>query len=311
MADKKSKAKKGAAKKSSAKKAPKKAVTAKVKTTKATKTVAANAFFGKKYEGKETILSIFDSKKIVAVILAEVFGTMLLTMVLMSASIVTSLLPVYIWVALLAMPIALMAFSGAHFNPVLTVGMMASRRMSVSRGIVYIISQLIGAWFGFMIINAFRMSAGENAADLPTLNFEGMVGIVLALELVGTVIASFFFARAQAFRRSALTYGLTIGFGFMTALFIVFCMAQITGSADPTTGQAVTAGYILNPALALVYQAIPVSAEGNLFALIVQAICVYILVPMVGGVIGFCLSDLMKKMNGMTLAETDQPRELK
>lgn len=317
MADTKSKAKKGAAKKSAVKsastkkKTAAKAVQKKTVTTK-TKSVGANAFFGKKYEGQENILTIFDSKKIVAVILAEVIGTMLLTMVLLSASIVTSLLPVYIWVALLSMPIALMVFSGSHFNPILTVGMMASRRISVSRGVVYIISQLIGAWFGFMVINAFRMSAGENAAELPTLHLEKMVGLVLSLELMGAIIVSFFFARAQAFRRSALTYGIMVVSGFMTALFIIFCMAQITGTADATTGQTVTAGYILNPALALVYQAIPTSVEnGNLFAAIVQAICVYMILPMVGGVIGFYLSDLMKKLNDMQLAETDQPRELK
>ena len=101
--------------------------------------------------------------------------------------------------------------------------------------------------------------------------------------------------------------------GLMTAFFIVFCMAQITGTTDPTTGQAATASYIMNPALALIYQAIPTSTttDGNLFAEIVQAICVYIIVPMIGGVIGFYLSDFIKKMNGMKLAETDQPRALK
>ena len=122
MADTKSKAKKGAAKKSAVKSASAKKKTSTAKTTQKravvakTKTMAANAFFGKKYEGQENILTIFNSKKIVAVILAEVLGTMLLTLVLLSASMVTSLLPVYIWVALLAMPIALMVFSGSQIG---------------------------------------------------------------------------------------------------------------------------------------------------------------------------------------------------
>ena len=312
MADSKSKSKKGGSKKSVSKSTSKKKTSTEKTETKHTvittkQSKNADAFFSKKYEGKETILSIFDSRKIIAVIVAEVLGTMILTMVLLVASMVTSILPVYTWIAILGIPLVFMAFSGAHFNPLLTAGMMASRRMSVSRGIVYIISQLIGAWFGFMIINAFRMSMGEAATELPTLEMHDMVWATLFFELIGAIIASFFFARAQAYRRSALSYATMVTMGFMTATFIVFCLAQIMAQTDATTGASSTIGFIFNPAIALVFQAIPIKET---FAVIVQAICVYVVVPIVGGIIGFYISDFLKKMNGMKLVEEEQPREL-
>ena len=114
-------------------------------------------FFSKKYDKDESILTIFKTPNIYGSALGEIIGVMLLTLVMFSLSLMgIANIAMYAF-ALIAILVAVYAFSGAQLNPIVTVGMMATRRMSVIRGIVYIVAQIIGAWLGWMIFNAFHL----------------------------------------------------------------------------------------------------------------------------------------------------------
>ena len=116
-----------------------------------------SGFFAKKYEEKESILTVFKSHKFYGSLLGEIIGTMILALLLFSVSLMgIASLATYSF-AVVAVLIAVYAFSGACLNPLIVVGMMASRRMSVIRGIMYIIAEVIGAWLGWLIFNGFRM----------------------------------------------------------------------------------------------------------------------------------------------------------
>lgn len=301
--------KKPATKRTSAKSSPKKTstVTTKTATAKtATKSVKKQKrtpiLFARKHE-KEDIVSIFENSKIVAAILAEIFGTAMLTMIILFAMILTrGILPWYVWICILPIPMVFLAFSGSHFNPAISVAMMASRRISVIRGVIYIIAQFIGAWIAFLAVNAFRLSKADTMIDMPSIKLAtgSLVGVAIAIELIGTMIAGFFYTRALAFKRSSLTFAMIVTAGLMTAYFIALAVTQITASAAPT-GASNALIYALNPAIALTLQAFPVS--GINFAQFCQALGTYILVPMLGAVIGVFLADIMKRCANIPLAE--------
>ena len=53
------------------------------------------------------------------------------------------------------------AISGAHVNPLITVGAWATRRISTLKAIFYIVAQILGAMVVFMLMNAFVSNAPE------------------------------------------------------------------------------------------------------------------------------------------------------
>ena len=119
--------------------------------------------FAKKCDKNENILTIFRSKKIWGAIIGEVFGTMLLSIILLTLGIYQ---PLYMFFIIIGLTLLTFGLSGANLNPVITAGMMASRRMSAIRGVLYIIAQILGAWLGFLIVKAFCVGAGQDVAEV-------------------------------------------------------------------------------------------------------------------------------------------------
>ena len=154
-----------------------------------------SGFFARKYEEKEGILTVFKNPKFYGALLGEVIGTMLLALLFFSLSLMGIHSAATYSFAIIAVLIAVYAFSGACLNPAITVGMMATRRISVIRGIMYIIAEVIGAWLGWLIFNAFHLTGGESAYDVPTMSAiaENGMWIVTMVELLGAIIISFFF----------------------------------------------------------------------------------------------------------------------
>ena len=253
-----------------------------------------SGFFAKKYEGKESILTIFKSHKFYGALLGEVIGTGLLTLLLFALSFIgIANLATFGW-AMIAILIAVYAFSGACLNPIVTVGMMASRRMSVIRGVMYIVAEIVGAWLGWLIFNSFHMAGGETAADIPGMVEigENMFWVTAMLELFGGVILAFFFARALKYKRSVFTFGTTVVGGLALATVVAYIVSYAFFGIQ-------SGNFLFNPAAALMYQIFPTAGEnfGEIIGGVCQALSVYALFPMIGGVCGFYLSDFMGKLS--------------
>ena len=286
--------KKGAAAKSAAKtelEAPK---TNKVE--KSTKKSCLSGFFARKYEGKEGILTVFKDHKFYGALLGEVIGTMLLALLLFSISLMgIASLATYSF-ALIAILVAIYAFSGACLNPIIAAGLMASRRVSVIRGIMYIVAEVIGAWLGWLIFNAFHLAGGETAYEIPTMTAigENQFWLFAMVELFGAAIIGFFAARAMNYKRSVFTYAAIIAGG------IVF--AVVVGYVVSAAFLGLNNNFAMNPAVAMMLQIFPTSGEnfGEVFGGICQAVSVFALLPMVGGVFGFYLSDFTSKLSDET-----------
>lgn len=265
-------------------------VTAPVATQTAEKKSDKKGFWSRKCDANENVLTIFKTPRIWGALLGELIGTMLMMMLFLLLGLSQ---PIYLLVALVGVYIAIVSISGANLNPLVTAGMMATRRMSAIRGILYMLAQVLGAWIGLIIVNAFRLSSGS-AAELPTMDaVSGETFWTVALvELVGAMVIAFCFARALKFaRKSPVTFALTVTSGITLAtligLFIANGYFAFTGNV-----------FVFNPAAALMYQILPTAADnfGELAGLAGLAVSAYVLIPMVGGILGFWISDITGRL---------------
>ncbi len=274
-----------------------KAETAKTVTTTATAIASKGGnpfkgFFKKKYNDDENILTIFKNPRIWGALAGELVGTMLLMVLLLTLGVYQ---PLYILIGVIGITMAVYALSGAHLNPAITVGMMASRRVSAIRGVLYIVAQVIGAWIGVIIMSGFR-SLGEDAVDLPTITAltDETLWKNIFVELLGAGVIGFFFCRAQSYRtaKGAFTYAALVAGGLTLAiLFSVVISSQYIGLNN---------NFALNPAAALMEQIFPTVSDnfGELMGDVAKAALTYIIVPMLGSVLGFALADASKKLAG-------------
>ena len=258
------------------------------------KKTCLSGFFAKKYETDESVFTIFKNPKLYGALIGEILGTMALALLLFSISLMgIASLATYAFAAI-AILVAVYAFSGACLNPIVTVGMMATRRMSVIRGVMYIIAEVIGAWLGWLIFNGFHLAGGETAYDIPTITAvgENQFWLFAMVELLGAVIIAFFYARALSYKRSVFTFAAVVTGGM--------ALAVLVGYVTSAAFLSLNSNFIMNPAVAMMLQIFPTAGEsfGEILGGICQALSIYAILPMIGGVAGFYLSDFTSKLHG-------------
>lgn len=272
-----------------------KAETATVSTTAnaiASKGNPFKGFFKKKYDDDENILTIFKNPRIWGALAGEVIGTMLLMILMITLGVYQ---PLYILIGVIGITMAVYALSGAHLNPAITVGMMASRRVSAIRGILYIVAQIVGAWLGLIIMSGFR-GLGENAVELPVITAleDTTLWKNIFIEFLGAGVIGFFFCRAQSYKtaKGAFTYAALVAGGI--ALAVLFCVVISSNYVGLNNN------FALNPAVAIMEQIFPTVSDnfGELMGAVAKSVLTYIIVPMIGAVVGFALADASKKLAG-------------
>ena len=301
-----------------AKKAEKKAEKVKTDEKKETAkviTVAAKAnpvkeFFARKFDASENILTIFKSGKIFGALIGELLGTAAISAIVLTLG----LNPIYVVFAYLGITLAVFKLSGANLNPIITAGMLATRRMSAIRGVLYLIAQVLGAWIAYLVVNAF-LQAGiatgnvQSTTALPALATADSITVategasyfwaITMIEFIGAIIFAFIFARALAYKRSSFTFAATVAAGMFTAiLFALTISMNYLGISQEYT-------YVLNPATAVVYGLFPSSAEGfdALMQALMPMLVSYVIFPVLGGIVGFYASDIAGKLSGENLSE--------
>lgn len=259
-------------------------------------------FFARKYDAtEESLLTIFKTPKIWGALLGELLGTMLITMLLLCSVGVFRVdwVPILLMAGVIGVYLVAVKLSGAQLNPLITVGMIASRRMSAIRGVLYIVTQVIGAWLGFLALNAFRLGGGLSGSgyggEFPELipatsdNF----WMLAFVALLCSVILAFTFARALRYAKKSV---LTFAFAVASSLILVYLLSIVISQ----NFFAVSGNIIFNPASALMYGILPTTAEnfGALASAAGLALAVYVFIPMLGGVLGFYLSDIATRLSG-------------
>lgn len=268
-------------------------------------------FFSRKGDANENILTIFRDTKIITAIIGEIVGVAVITMIALTLGLFN---PLYMILAYVGITAAIVKLSGAHLNPIITAGMMASRRVSAIRGVIYIISQVLGAWLGFLVISSLRkagITAGnieEATSALPTLAqpdelsgaVEGtsLLGAVRLVEFIGAIIIAFFFARAQRVKKNTAAFAITVASGVFIAMIIA-----VVANSNFFMLQSNT--FIMNPAVGMIYGIFPSSANGfdALMSALLPMLVSYVILPIIGGVLGFYLSDFATILSGENLKD--------
>lgn len=303
------KADKKAEKKAEKVKTDEKKETAKVITV-AAKANPVKEFFARKFDASENILTIFKSGKIFGALIGELLGTAAITAIVLTLG----LNPIYVVFAYLGITLAVFKLSGANLNPVITAGMLATRRMSAIRGVLYLIAQVLGSWIAYLVVNAF-LQAGiatgnvQGTTALPALATADSITVategasyfwaITMIEFIGAIIFAFIFARALTYKRSSFTFAATVAAGMFTAiLFALTVSMNYLGISQEYT-------YVLNPATAVVYGLFPSSAEGfdALMQALMPMLVSYVIFPVLGGIVGFYASDIAGKLSGENLSE--------
>jgi len=109
----------------------------------------------------------------------------------------------------------------------------------------------------------------------------GKEWVVLAAELLGMTLFAFAVASAMRMGRNKVAAALTVGGGLFMGLMIAGVIATYLGTAS-----------MLNPAVAFAGQAFAFD-----WAHLWPSWCVWLLAPLVGGVLGFALNDLLYSEN--------------
>ncbi len=277
MATKKS----GSAAKKTTKKLSADKPTTNVTTVKAVETNSSSSVLSSVRKNRTVLLTTF---------VAEFIGTFLLT----AAYIITKGEPLYLGFTLVVIVLLVGTISGAHVNPIHTVGAWVTRKISHMSAIVYLVAQILGAVAALGLLTAFISGAPQqSAADAQAAMMNGSAAApalfkVAALssgkewyvffsELVGAVIFSFAVATALREKRDRVASAFTAGFG-------LFAAALTAGVA----ASYVSAYAVINPAIALSVNAVDWSKISWM------AVAAYLVAPLIGGVLGFVVSDALR-----------------
>jgi aquaporin Z len=165
---------------------------------------------------------------------------------------------------------ALGHISGGHFNPAITLGVLATGGITLGLAAVYWTSQLAGSVLAALLVRAAFDDEAVDAAHLgaPSLAEGVNVGEGFLLELIMTFFLVFVFFATLVDRRGAfrIVAGFAVGLTITVAILV----------AGPLTGAA------MNPALAFGTQLVAgFWADG----------WIYYLAPLTGGVIAAVLYD--------------------
>lgn len=137
----------------------------------------------------------------------------------------------------LALSVAVNAFgglSGAHFNPAVTIGMLATGRISGKLAGAYIVAQLVGSTFAAFLCLLLFPNAAVNAQNLgiplPGPQFATNIGAILLMEFVLTfLLMTAIFGTAVDERGAGVKIG-AFGIG-LTVTFDILAGGKVTGAS--------------------------------------------------------------------------------
>lgn len=253
---------------------PKKTEVTTVKAVKSEKVAAVTRF---KLDDKRTATA--------AALIGEFIGVFLLT----STYLVTKGEPLYMGFVLVTLILMVGVLSGAHLNPLVTVGAWVTRKLGNARTAAYVVAQLLGAGAAYVVLSTFISGYHTDASSASVLGqatpdvfkIAALTNhshwYVFFAELLGSTIFAFAFASAWREKTDRVAKAFTAGLGLFVAMLVAGVAVSYVG-----------ANVVLNPAAAVAASAVDwVNIDWF-------AVAAYLVAPLVGGVVGFALRDALE-----------------
>ncbi|CAM4692089.1 unnamed protein product [Leuciscus chuanchicus] len=114
--------------------------------------------------------------------------------------------------------------SGAHINPAVTAAMVATRKLSLAKGVFYLLAQCLGAIVGAAILYGVTPESVRGGLGVTSVNTEISTGhaivveLIITFELVFTVFATCDPKRSDLKGSAALAIGLSVCIGHLFAI---------------------------------------------------------------------------------------------
>lgn len=198
-------------------------------------------------------------RKKIAMLLAEFLGTGILTAVVLAVSKSQLGVPYFVSIAaglmIAAGTLVFGAVSGAHFNPIITIGLWSARRIKALPAVTYIAAQLLGGIAAYLLYTYMVDATWKNSGTYDPQ--------ILVAEAVGAFIFSLGWAAAVYNKLEIGKAAFVVG----GSLIIGILVASVASAG------------ILNPAVAL-------GARSWVWG-------TYVLGPVLGAIIGFNLYALL------------------
>src|SRR3954454_1222081 len=186
--------------------------------------------------------------------------------------------PLAIGAALMVMVYAGGHISGAHYNPVVTLGMVIRGKLNVGDVVPYIIAQLAGAGLAAVTVKFLRAGVAVTAVT-PKIGPALLVEFLFTFALVYVVLNA---ATAEGTSGNSF-YGLAIGMTVMTGAFAV---GDISGGG-------------FNPAAALGTCTRGISTWANIW--------IYVLADLAAAVVAAIVFEMINQPMQTTPIATDEP----
>lgn len=267
--------------------ATKKAGSAKKTTRSKSQTSKTNVTTVKAVEAAKKSSSWINERR--TVLAAALIGEFIGSFLLVCAFLVTRGEPLYMGFVLVALVLLVGTLSGPHLNPLVTVGAWVTRKVGNLRAVAYVVAQLLGAGAAYVVLSAFVHANQPDASAANALSqqvpevfkmaalTDKNQWLVLFAELLGTSVVAFAYAGALREKADRVARAATIGF----SVFVAGLVAGVAVSYSK-------ANVALNPAVALAAGSVDFS-KIDWFT-----VAVYVVTPLVGGVIGFALRDVVE-----------------
>lgn len=180
-------------------------------------------------------------------------------------------------------------YSGAHINPIVTLGLAAIGKFSWNLVPVYVAGQMLGAMVGATLVwiiyhDHFKLTKDEGSllAAFCTAPAVKNTTSNMASEIIGTfvlVFTVFYITGAQI-----LTDGTPIGLGSIGAIPVAFLVWAIGLSLGGTTGYAINPARDLGPRI--MHAVLPIAGKGG-------SKWSYAWIPVMGPIVGAGLAALI------------------
>lgn len=201
---------------------------------------------------------LLERRKI-AMVVAEFLGTAILAAVFLAVSKSNVGIPYFVsllaGLTIAAGTLMFGAVSGAHFNPIVTIGLWTTRRIKTLPALAYLAAQFVGGMVAYILYTYFVNNTLENVGEYDSR--------VLVAEAVGALIFSMGWAATVYHKMEGGKAAFVVGAAFTVGIIVA----------------SIASAGLLNPAVALGMHS---WVWGT-----------YVLGPVLGGVIGFNLYALL------------------